>query len=147
MAENTKRTSIPKADQLHVFNRDNWTCKYCGDPVFFAPTLKLLEDKSPGHGYHHEHGKTGEMLELFRTKFASVDHINPVTKGGKNSFDNYVTACWECNLTLKDTAVEDKPSHDKINQDNIDTNWDGLVSLYLKLAPDNDGWTRLIGES
>jgi len=30
MAENTKRTSIPKADQLHVFNRDNWTCKYCG---------------------------------------------------------------------------------------------------------------------
>ena len=146
MAENTKRTSIPKADQLHVFNRDNWTCKYCGDPVFFSPTLKLLEDKSPGHGYYQGHGKTGEMLELFRTKWASVDHIIPVTKGGQNNIENYATACWDCNLTLND-AVENKPEPDKINQDNIDTNWDGLVSLYLKLAPENDGWTRLIGEN
>ena len=145
MAENTKRTSIPKADQLHVFNRDNWTCKYCGDPVFFSPTLKLLEDKSPGHGYYHGHGKTGEMLELFRTKFASVDHIIPVTKGGQNDIENYATACWDCSLTLND-AVENKPKPDKINQDNIDTNCDGLVSLYLKLAPENDDWVRLIGE-
>ena len=63
-----KRESITKADQLHVFDRDNWTCKYCGVPVFFSPTLKLLENLSPGHGYYHQHGKRGEMLRLFQMR-------------------------------------------------------------------------------
>ena len=70
MAEDTKRTSIPKADQLHVWNRDNWTCKYCEDPVFFAPTLKLLEEKSPGHGYYQGHGKDGEIIDA-----GNFDHL------------------------------------------------------------------------
>ena len=36
------------------------------------------------------------------------------------------------NLTLND-IVENKPKPDKINQDNIDTNWDGLFSLFNEL--------------
>jgi len=84
------------------------------------------------------------MLELFRTKWASVDHINPVTKGGQNELDNYATACWECNLTMNDTAVENKPSHNKTNQDNIESNWDGFLSLYPKLASENDSWVKSI---
>jgi 5-methylcytosine-specific restriction endonuclease McrA len=139
-----ERITITKKEQLQVFKRDNWTCKYCGDPVFFSPTLKLLENRSPGHGYYHQHGKGGEMLELFRTKWASVDHINPVTKGGQNELDNYATACWECNLTMNDTAVENKPSHNKTNQDNIESNWDGFLSLYPKLASENDSWVKSI---
>ena len=87
------------------------------------------------------------MLELFRTKWASVDHINPVTKGGQNELDNYATACWECNLTMNDTAVENKPPPDKINQDNIKSNWDGLLSLYPKLAKTQDSWVKLINDS
>ena len=51
----------------------------------------------------------------------------------------------DCNLTLND-MVENKPKPDKINQDNIDTNWDGLVSLYLKLASEKDDWVRLLSK-
>jgi len=78
MVKDTRRISIPKADQLHIFNRDNWTCKYCGDPVFFAPTLKLLEEKSPGHGYYQGHGKAGKMLSSLKAKnigFAVTSHL------------------------------------------------------------------------
>ena len=141
-----ERIIITKKEQLQVFKRDNWTCKYCGDPVFFAPTLKLLEEISPGQGYYHPRGKSGEMLELFRTKWASVDHINPVTKGGQNELDNYATACWDCNVSLND-KVENKPPPDKINQDNIKSNWDGLLSLYPKLAKTQDSWVKLIDDS
>ena len=31
-----------------------------------------------------------------------MDHVLPVSKGGQNSIENYVTACWDCNLTLND---------------------------------------------
>ena len=84
------------------------------------------------------------MLELFRTKWASVDHVLPVSKGGLNEIGNYVTACWECNLTLGDTEVGDKPAHDKTNADNEETGWDGMSSLYPKLAGKNDEWVKLL---
>jgi len=77
-------------------------------------------------------------------KFASVDHIIPVSNGGLNEIGNYVTACWECNLSLGNTEFDDKPPHDKTNVNNEECGWDGMSSLYLKLAGGNDEWVRLI---
>ena len=77
--------------QYKVFCRDYWHCRYCCDSVFFSPILKVLETMSPGHEYYHPNGKSGEMIPLFANKFASVAHIIPVTKGGENSIENYVT--------------------------------------------------------
>jgi hypothetical protein len=34
------------------------------------------------------------------TRFtATLDHVKPVAEGGDNSFDNLLTACWDCNST------------------------------------------------
>jgi len=124
-----KRINIPKRLQVEVFTRDNWHCRYCGDAVFFSPSLKILDDLSSGHGYYHRNGKAGEMLSLFQWKWASVDHVLPVNKGGENNYENLVTACWECNLKLRDNTV-DKPNPKPV----IDnpTGWDGFYSLFLK---------------
>lgn len=40
-----------------------------------------------------------------------LDHVNPVSNGGDNSFDNLVTACHECNMGKYDGVffgIEDK---------------------------------------
>ena len=106
------REPISKEIQYKVFCRDNWHCRYCSDSVFFSPILKILETISPGHGYYHPNGKSDEMIPLFANKFASVDHITPVTKGGENNLDNYVTSCWECNLKFGNKIHEEgKPQH------------------------------------
>lgn len=136
------RKTIPAQVQLQVWKRDNWICKYCGDPVFFAPTLKLLNELSPGHGYYHPSGKEGSILPLFQWKWASVDHIKPVSKGGDNAIDNYVTACWECNLKYTDSL--DKPASNVNNKKAIAVNWDGLSSLYPKLCKNKDKWVKLL---
>ena len=139
-----KRESISKETQYQVFCRDKWHCRYCNDAVFFSPILKVLESISPGHGYYHPNGKSDEMLALFANKFASVDHVNPVTKGGKNTLDNYVTSCWECNLKFGNKTHSDgKPVPKEINIA-ITLRWDGLSSLYTKLCKKNDSWTKLI---
>ena len=137
--------SISKEIQLKVWNRDNWTCKYCGEPVFFAPTLKLLNETSPNHGYYHPHGKADSILTLFQWRWASIDHIFPHSKGGEDSEENYVTACWECNLKINDmTTKQGKPTPNKMNENAKIVNWDGLSSLYLKLWKKEDEWTRLL---
>ena len=62
--------------RFEVFQRDNFTCQYCGRNV--------LED--------------GVKLE--------VDHLNPKSKGGLFEMDNLVTACKECNQGKKDVCLE-----------------------------------------
>jgi len=122
----TERENIPPKVQLEVWQRDNWHCRYCGKPVFFAKTLKLLSEMNPNHEYFHPNGKTGAILPLFQWSWASVDHILPVSKGGKNELENYVTACWECNLKIRDKVGSDKPTL----REKFESTWDGFYGLY-----------------
>jgi len=135
------RKTISKAEALVVFRRDAWSCRYCNDAVFFTPVLKILDSLNPGHGYYHAHGKTGAVLDIFQWKWATIDHIVPVSHGGKNTLDNYVTACWKCNLTLND-KFQDKSNAVILNVTNKNMGWDGFSGLYSKLGL-RDSWSKL----
>ena len=54
-----------------VHERDHWTCAYCGRSVSRAPACEAL--------------------------LATVDHILPVSRGGRSSWTNLVSACKGCN--------------------------------------------------
>ena len=139
------RKTIPLETQLRVWYRDGWTCRYCGDPVFFGPSLKLLNISSPEHGYYHPHGKGDKILSLFQKKWASVDHVIPLSVGGNNSEENYVTACWECNLKWREKTIENgKPVPNKINKNASHVNWDGMASLYVVLDKKEDKVTKIL---
>ncbi|MDE2118063.1 MAG: HNH endonuclease, partial [Betaproteobacteria bacterium] len=46
----------------------------------------------------------GKQLTRFS---ATLDHIQPVSKGGDNSFENLVTACLHCNAERGNKPVMD----------------------------------------
>ena len=52
----------------YILERDNYTCKLCGNSTKFEPNL-LLE----------------------------IDHIIPISKGGMTELNNLQTLCWRCN--------------------------------------------------
>jgi hypothetical protein len=138
-----KRKNISAKIQFAVWGRDNWHCRYCGQPLFFAPTLKLLEKLNPNHSYYHPNGKQGKILPLFQWAWASIDHITPFSKGGANQKENYVSACWKCNLKYNNKITgKDKPK--KI----IESNWDGFSKLYpilqRNLDKKQDKWTKIL---
>ena len=54
-----------------VFNRDGWTCKYCG--------------------------KTLLKGSLDLKTMPTIDHVIPISKGGPHTIDNCVTSCYSCN--------------------------------------------------
>lgn len=56
-----------------ILRRDNWTCQRCGNSIYKEPNL-LLE----------------------------VDHIIPISKGGKTEPSNLQTLCWKCNRSKSD---------------------------------------------
>ena len=124
---------MKNSDRLKVWIRDHWICQYCGEPVFFGPALKELDKISHGHGYFHPNGSEKHMLSLFHRRWASVDHVQPKSKGGKDSMDNYVTACMQCNQEIREKSSDQgKATYGKINKNAIEVNWDGLYSFYLR---------------
>ena len=124
------RENIPPKIRIEVWKRDNWHCLYCGKPVFYAPSLKLLEKLNPGHKYFHPNGEDGSMLSLFHRSWSSVDHIIPVSKGGKNEMTNYATSCMDCNQKFNEKEV----GNGKIKPREIKpSSWDGFFGLYVKL--------------
>ncbi len=66
-AKEQRNMMTSKLRQL-IKERDNYTCKFCGNSTFAEPNL-LLE----------------------------IDHIIPVAKGGCTVEDNLQTLCWKCN--------------------------------------------------
>lgn len=62
--------------RFQVFQRDGFSCKYCG--------------RSP---------LTDSSIVLH------VDHIHPESKGGEFSIENLITSCFECNLGKSDILL------------------------------------------
>ena len=137
-----KRVGFSEREQLVIWKRDAWHCRYCLHPVFFAPTLQLLDQLNSGHGYYHPNGKHSSMLPLFAQKWSSVDHIVPVALGGRNDPENLATSCMDCNILKNDNPDEYKPNLIPVEARSHD--WDGFALLYLKLSNASDGWTRAI---
>lgn len=69
------RKTIPNGVRFTVLKRDGFKCKYCGK----SPSLD------------------GVRLE--------VDHVIPVSCGGRNEIDNLATSCVECNSGKRDRVL------------------------------------------
>lgn len=67
---------VPLRIRLHVLNRDNFRCVFCG--------------RSPA---------TDIGVKLH------IDHIKPFSKGGKSSVENLQTLCFECNLGKSNSEI------------------------------------------
>lgn len=64
---------ITKGQRWQVFERDNWTCQICGDPINRTPTSPTAPDA------------------------ACIDHRLPLARGGSHGLSNWQTAHQYCN--------------------------------------------------
>lgn len=71
-----QRTLMTKKLREHIKERDNYTCCNCGNSTHVEPNL-LLE----------------------------IDHIIPVSKGGRTEESNLQTLCWKCNRAKSNKIV------------------------------------------
>lgn len=71
-----QRTLMTKKLRESIKARDNFTCCNCGNSTHVEPNL-LLE----------------------------IDHIIPVSKGGRTEEDNLQTLCWKCNRSKGDKII------------------------------------------
>lgn len=73
----------------------------------------------------------GEKMTEGKSK-PSIQHNNPISKGGKHNIDNISVICLSCNMTIKDNETN------SLNNELVKQNWE----LYLKSKSVDSEWTE-----
>jgi hypothetical protein len=126
----TKRT-ISERQKLLVFKADGFRCRYTGDLLFFSGYLTALSGIWPATFPAHPHGKSDEAHEAYWTHFASVEHLDPVSTGGMETADNWITTSMARNQVRSRYSLEALGW--KVQPRDPLPDWDGGLQAFLKL--------------
>lgn len=140
-----------KEDALRIFMRDRFTDRYSGDHLVFPGSLRLLSALLPAEFPYHPNWKTTECHQLYWFLSPTIDHVEPVARGGRDEESNWVTTSMMRNSakgswTLRELGWQVLPLEDL-------TAWDGLLGwfkAFVDVHPDvlqNSGvreWQRTV---
>jgi hypothetical protein len=125
----SRRASVPLTITFEVFQRDCWTCRYCGGQTVALPVLRLYPIEFP----HHENWKAGQVHPAYLLISTSLDHRDPGARGGDwTDCDNLVTPCWPCNTGKADFTLAELDWTLKSVED-VRSDRTGLTSHYRAL--------------
>lgn len=147
-----RRPALSRAVRCRVFQRDRFTCRYCGAKTILPPVMELLARLYPDiFPFESDAWRGGVTHPAFAGRSPMVDHLVPGALGGEwSAIDNLVTACNPCNAMKADFTL------DQLGWDLRPvsvTNWAGLSEHYAALwqtagRPDEKrhrGWFRDLG--
>lgn len=128
---------VPKAERdkadpgvpmkREIFKRDGWHCLYCGILVMSAEAFKALKAfELPALRW----GDTNKDQHLGATLIWGVlDHVVPLSAGGRTNPENLVTSCWLCNGAKWNATLGEAELNDPRSRLPIMDDWDGLTRL------------------
>jgi 5-methylcytosine-specific restriction endonuclease McrA len=74
----------------------------------------------------------------FRTEDLTFDHVIPIAKGGKKTWENIVTACWACN-NKKSGRTPDE-AHMQLVKRPIKPKWNMVVTITIGVRNTPESW-------
>lgn len=127
------RRAVPFADTVAVFQRDCWTCRYCGGKTIAPPVLRTLSSLYPHRFPYHPNWKAGQVHPAYLLLSTSLDHVEPGARGGSwSERENLVAACWPCNSGKADFTLEEL-GWGLLAEPDVQSDWDGLTRNYAAL--------------
>jgi hypothetical protein len=115
---------------MEVFIRDGFIDRYSGRRLVFPGTLRLLSILLPQEFPFHPNWKTDACHIAFWELFPTIDHIVPVSRGGLDHDDNWVTTSMVLNAAKANFTLEELGW--TLHQPNNDNRWDGLTGWFLR---------------
>ncbi|HLT47126.1 MAG TPA: hypothetical protein VK002_07845 [Rubricoccaceae bacterium] len=122
-------------ESTRVFVRDGFIDRYSGDPLIFPPVLRVLSEVMPVEFPYHPNWKTDRTHPAYWEVGATIDHLIPVTRGGKDEPANWVTTSMarnsaKMNWMLAELGWELHPPGDV-------RDWDGMLGWFLGFVEEN----------
>lgn len=114
--------------EREVYRRDGYVCRYCQNKVIDTKALLKME-KLVGSDHFKVIGKSNQLRHGVSLAFrATVDHVTPLSQGGRTELGNLVTSCWSCNYGKANALLADMRINDPFDRPpNLDLGWNGLL--------------------
>lgn len=117
--------------KLSTFERDRWTCRFCGVGTIDLRVMKAVSAAFPIEFPYHPNWKFGSSHLLYWTHTSSLEHLVPFARGGEDAEPNFVTTCYACNSARGHYLLDELGWH---LRPSAGSDWDGLVRYLPRLA-------------
>jgi len=116
-------------ESMGVFVRDGFVDRYTGRRLIFPGTLRLLSQLLPDQFPFHNNWKTDLCHFGYYELFPTIDHLLPVSRGGADSAENWVSTSMlknaaKANFTLDELGWNLHPPGSLAQ-------WDGLTGWFM----------------
>ena len=101
-----------------------------GTKLIFPPVLRLLSHYFPLEFPYHKNGKMTEGHMAYWQLFPTINHVQPVARGGVDNINNWV-CCSMLTNSIKSNWTLDELEWDLLPSGSVD-DWDGMVGWFIK---------------
>jgi hypothetical protein len=115
---------------MRIFMRDGFIDRYSGDRLLFPGTLRILSIILPDEFPYQAHWKMNETHIAYWELYPTIDHIQPMKRGGKNEESNLVTTSQLRNSAKAHWTLEELGWN--ISPPGNLTEWDGLLKQSIQ---------------
>lgn len=116
-------------ESTRVFVRDGFVDRYTGTRVVFPPVLRVLSVALPAEFPYHPNWKTDMTHPAYWEVGATIDHLVPVTRGGRDDDANWITASMASNSAKMNWSLEELGW--TLHPPGDFQAWDGLIRWFL----------------
>ena len=115
---------------MRVFLRDGFIDRYSGMRLVFPGALRILTICLPSEFPYQAHWKMDETHVAYWELYPTVDHIQPIARGGNNDETNLITTSQLRNSAKSNWSLDELGWTLHLPGDL--RKWDGLLELSLK---------------
>ena len=113
-----------------VFLRDGFIDRYSGDKLVYPPVLKILSNLFKKDFPYQKHWKMSETHIAWWELIPTVDHVEPVARGGADEEEN-----WVCTSQLRNSAKSnwllDELGWERKEKGDLEK-WDGMMDWFME---------------
>lgn len=123
------------------FFSDGFVDRYSGNRLINPGLLRVISEILPDVFPYQAHWKTNECHMAYWDYQPTIDHIYPVSLGGKDSEENWVTTSMINNAIKSNFTLEQLGWTLKDKGDIKD--WDGLSKIFINLVENDKSLLRI----
>lgn len=127
--ERTARSYTPR-QMTRVFLRDGFIDQYRGMRLVHPPVLRLVSHYLPEAFPYHKNGKLDKGHFAYWEIFPTIDHVDPIGRGGEDIESNWVCCSMLTNSIKSNWSLQEL--HWELVGPGDLGDWDGMFSWFLR---------------